>query len=188
MSDTPNPFAPQQGHLATAITSFPQKQSEMSSEMMELEKQTFAIAFESALEHLSDGTTFQQFCDSYHIRLHPARFRRWIFRDSERKHAYNTAKALGMEAIEDSLIRIADGIAPDGTPSPNEVARCSLMIETRKWVMSKVNPRKYGDNKRVEQTTLTRFDPNKMTNEELARQVFDALGINVIDGEAEEVE
>ena len=173
--------------ISTAITSFPAKQSEMSSEMLELEKQTFAIAFESALEHLADGATFQQFCDNYHVRLHPARFRKWIFRDSERRHAYEVAKAIGMEAIEDSLIRIADGINPDGSPSPNEVARSSLMIETRKWVMSKVNPRKYGDNKRIEQTSITRFDPNKMSNEELARQVFDALGINVIEGDSETV-
>ena len=181
--NAPDPNA----RVATAITAFPKKASEMSSEMLELEKQTFAIAFESALESMADGTTFQQFCDEYHVRLHSARFRNWIFKDRERKHAYDVAKAIGMEAIEDSLIRIADGIAPDGTPSPNEVSRSSLMIETRKWVMSKVNPRKYGDNKRVEQTTVTRFDPNRMTNEELARQVFDALGINVIEGDSETV-
>ena len=182
------------GHVATAIVEFPRKLSEMSSEMLELERQTFVVAFESVLEHLANGATFESFCREYHVRLSVARFRRWIFRDTERKRAYDVAKAVGMEAMEDQLVRIADGLNEDGTSSPNEVARSSLMIETRKYVMRANNRKKYGDVKQIDQTTTTRFDPARLSNHDLTVQLLEALGVTVpnviegaIDGNGEDV-
>jgi hypothetical protein len=47
--------------------------------------------------------------------------------------------------VEDELIRIADGIRPDGTPDPEDTQRSTLKINTRKWLLAKLAPQRYGD-------------------------------------------
>lgn len=155
--------------------------SEMSSELLALEKQTFEIAFESALEHIVNGRTFESFCSSYHIPVLPARFRTWIYKDSKRRQQYIAAKAVGAEAIEDELIRIADGLKADGTASPDDVARSTLRINTRKWIMQVSNRKRYGDVKQIEQTTTTRFDPSTLSTKELQDRLMQSLGISDFD-------
>lgn len=147
-----------------------------SSEMLELEKQTFAIAFESALEQIASGTTLAIFCATYHSPLPAGRFRAWMFRDSKRKQAYLAAKALGAEAIEDELLRISDGLRADGSPMPDDVNRNTLQINTRKWLLQVWNRRRYGDVKHIEQTTTTKVDVSSLGTEELRAKVLHSLG------------
>lgn len=159
--------------------------AEMSSELLQLEKQTFEIAFESVLEHIVNGRTFESFCSSYHIPMLPARFRTWIYKDQRRRQQYTAAKAVGAEAIEDELIRIADGMLADGTASPDDVARSTLRINTRKWIMQISNRKRYGDVKHIEQTTTTRFDASSISTKELQERVLRSLGVDVDSSELE---
>lgn len=172
MSDTKQ-FAP-----GCAISEFPKRLSDMTPEMRQLELQTFGIAFESVLEHLAAGSTLESFCREYHVRLQHSRFRTWIFSDRRRKQAYDAAKAVGAETVEDELIRIADGLDAEGNPTANDVQRSQLMIGTRKWLLGVWNRERYGDVKKVEQTTTTRIDPASLSTPELQQRLLLALGVD----------
>ena len=150
----------------------------MSPEVRELERQTFDIAFESVLEAAAAGTTLEEFCRTYHVRLSPSRFRTWIWQNARRRNAWLAAKAVGAESIEEELVRIADGIAADGSPSPADVQRSQLMINTRRWLLTVHNRERYGDVRKVEQTTTTRIDPSSLSTPELQAQLLAALGID----------
>ena len=155
-----------------------------SSEMLALEQQSFEIAFETALESLAAGLPLSTFCAEYVAgppesslaRLSHVRFRTWIFKDSKRKQAYLTAKAIGAETVEDDLLRIADGIRPDGTASLDDVPRSQLRVNTRKWLLQVWNRRRYGDVKHIEQTTTTKVDVSNLSTEQLREHILKNLG------------
>ena len=156
---------------------FPSNIQEMSSEMRQLEQQSFEIAFESLLEQIVDGRSLEEFCREYHTRLSTSRFRTWIYRDQRRKQTYVGAKAVGAEAVEDELKRISDGINANGDASMDDVARATLRINTRKWLLQVWNRRRYGDVKQIEQTTTTRFDPSSLSTQELQEKLLRSLGM-----------
>lgn len=158
--------------------------------LIELEKQSFGIAFEAALEALAGGTTLTEFCHSYHMPMSPVRFRSWMLQDTRRKNAYYGAKALWAEALEDELIRISDGIGPDGQRSPQpslpeDVQRSTLRIQTRKWIMEKSNRKRYGDVKHIEQqvTNTTTIDVASMSLDDLKRFVLRQAGADALDAD-----
>jgi hypothetical protein len=160
-------------------TNLPMTEKGNREALIALEKQDFEIAFETALESLADGIALSQFCAEYHTKLSPVRFRTWIFRDTRRKKLYEAAKAIGAEQVEDELIRISDGVKSDGTASMDDVARSTLRINTRKYLLQVWNRDKYGDVKRVD----TRIDQtvrtvDQLTAAELNEKIIDVLGIN----------
>lgn len=82
---------------------------------------------------------------------------RWLRKYNEFYEQYARAKQAQLQAIEDEMIEIAD----DGTNDYVEtkkgimlnkeaVMRSALRIDTRKWLMSKLLPKKYGDKVGVE--------------------------------------
>ena len=167
----------------TVPATFPKPLSAMSLEEKELEQQTFSIAFESALEQLAEGTPLATFCRSYldpqRRQLSPGRFRTWIFRVKRRRDAYDAAKAIGAEALEDDLIRIADGLDINGQPTLNDVTRSKLQFDARVKTMGYNNREKYGDIKKVEQSITTNFDPKAATMEQLQIRLLKTLGVDI---------
>lgn len=148
-------------------------------DIAEYREQTFTIAFEHVLEKTSEGLTLTDILNEYHTPINPAQFRSWIYRDSDRKRAWMVAKAIWAEAMEDELVRIADGRNPDGTPSMTDVQRSQLMINTRKYLMQVHHRRKYGETKFVEQNTTSHstVDVSSMSREELRAMVLGSFGI-----------
>lgn len=165
-------------HPGSVIDSFPTRLADMSPEMRALELQTFDIAFESALEAAAAGTTLEQFAQSYHVRLNAPRFRTWIYQHTKRRNAWQAAKAVGAEQVEEDLIRIADGKLADGSPSLDDVARSTLQVNTRRWLLTIWNRERYGDVRKIEQTTTQRIDPGSLSTPELQRQLLEALGVD----------
>jgi hypothetical protein len=165
-----------------AVASRNVAQNDRTKAIRELELQTWAIAFETVLERMSEGVPFDTICKEYQppppvAPLSPARVRAWIFSNERRRNAYITAKAIGAEAVEDDLIRISDGIKPDGTASLDDVARSQLRIKTRQWLLQVWNRDGYGDVKKVEQTTTTRVDTSSLPTDELRSRLLNALGV-----------
>lgn len=80
-------------------------------------------------------------------------FYRWIDNDEEKYKQYMRACENRADAIFDEIIDIADDrsgdikITKDGEEViDNEfIARSRLRIDARKWIASKLNPKKYGD-------------------------------------------
>lgn len=65
------------------------------------------------------------------------------FRDvPEFSNMYTCAKEIGFEVLADEIIDLAD--APENIEK-EERNRHHLMIETRKWLLAKLQPRKYGE-------------------------------------------
>ncbi|MBX9488833.1 DNA packaging protein [Yersinia enterocolitica] len=83
---------------------------------------------------------------------------RWISRNAEFRAQYVRAKVEGAEAIAEELFDIADDgtndwmekLDKDGEAigcqlNGEHVQRSRLRIDTRKWYLSKIMPKKYGD-------------------------------------------
>lgn len=80
-------------------------------------------------------------------------FYKWIDLDSEKSKRYARACELRADSIFEDILDIADDssgdvkINKDGEEYlDNEfVQRSRLRVEARKWIVSKLNPKKYGD-------------------------------------------
>ena len=69
----------------------------------------------------------------------------WLNKDKEFSDQYARACARREDSFFDDLIEIADSVTADAA----EVAKARVQIDARKWVLSRMNPKKYGD--RVQQ-------------------------------------
>lgn len=77
---------------------------------------------------------------------------RWLAGNESFRIQYARAKELQTEVIEQEMLEIADEtgrdtIGGDNGPQPNSewIARSRLRVDTRKWLMSKLAPKKYGE-------------------------------------------
>jgi hypothetical protein len=85
-------------------------------------------------------------------------FYKWIDEDAEKSKQYARACEVRADAIFDDIIDIADDSSGDkkviqsGEVVDSEfVARSRIRIDARKWIASKLNPKKYGD--KIDHTT-----------------------------------
>jgi len=77
----------------------------------------------------------------------------WIEKDEQKAKQYARATELRAEAIFEEILEIADDssgdivLNKDGVEVLNTefVQRSRLKVDTRKWIASKLNPKKYGD-------------------------------------------
>jgi hypothetical protein len=159
--------------------SMQQLSPEERAALAKLKEQTFSIAFEHVLERLSEGVTLTDILNEYHTPINPAQFRTWVYRDPNRRKAWLVAKAIWAEAMEDELVRIADGKDRQGNPTLSDTTRDKMRIDARQYLMRVHNRRKYGDTRYVEQTTKTTstLDVGSMSREELRRMVLESMGI-----------
>lgn len=66
---------------------------------------------------------------------------RWIAAHDDFRDKYAKATEARADAIFEEMFDIADDVIPDSA----EVAKARLRVDTRKWALSRMNPRKYGD-------------------------------------------
>lgn len=76
-------------------------------------------------------------------------FLTWVEKDSgELKEKYARARVALMDRMAEGLIDIADtqpALLPNGAIDSAAIAHQKLRIDTRKWLLSKLAPKKYGD-------------------------------------------
>lgn len=102
-------------------------------------------------EEMAKGRSLRQICmDEGMPAESTVRF--WAVEDKPPGFAarYARAREAQMEALSEDLLAISD----DKTGDP---VRDRLRIDARKWLMSKIAPKKYGDRIEVEQTVEHRF-------------------------------
>lgn len=58
---------------------------------------------------------------------------------------YARAKQTAMDALADEIFDISDHVQPD----KDAIAKARLQVDTRKWVMAKLAPKKYGNDTSV---------------------------------------
>ena len=84
----------------------------------------------------------------------PARntFLEWIDNDTKKANQYTRAMELRQDTIFEDILSIADNqeddiIEVDGKELPNHniIQRDRLRVDSRKWMLGKMNAKKYGD-------------------------------------------
>lgn len=79
-------------------------------------------------------------------------FFEWLKDDKEKANQYARACDLRADIIFEEILNIADDASNDTIitergeiPNSEWIARSRLRVDSRKWVLSKMNPKKYGD-------------------------------------------
>lgn len=89
-------------------------------------------------------------------------FFEWIDADEDKRKRYARACEARADVIFDEMLDIADKQAADvlgedeyGNPiiNHNIIARNRLQVDTRKWALAKMNPKKYGERQEIDHTT-----------------------------------
>jgi hypothetical protein len=100
-------------------------------------------------ELLAEGKSTRQICAAENMPSKSSVFK-WKKEHPEFADQYARAKEDMLEHYADELVEIADDESNDKSGElemPNSVAvqRARLRVDTRKWVLSKLAPKKYGD-------------------------------------------
>lgn len=144
----------QQHPLAPVTTGHPIDQSddskwsksETNRMRTRIRNYVFEAIFERAMIHIAAGQPLRNFLQDDHRRPNMTEFIAWVYKDPNRRALYHEAKAIGAEIIEDDMMVISD--AQD---SAEDVARSTLRINTRKWLLGVWNRDRYGEKKTIDQ-------------------------------------
>ena len=90
-------------------------------------------------QRIADGHSLRQICSEESMPSKATIFK-WLIDFPEFSDQYAQARALQMETMADDLLELADS-ADEKNYNPKR-----LQVDTRKWLMSKLAPKKYGDN------------------------------------------
>lgn len=117
-------------------------------------------AAEVILAGVAQGKSLREICDADELLPAPKTFYAWLKEDAELRNKYAHAKELMAEKMAEELLEIADDGRNDWmtiqrggeeveVENHEVVNRSRLRIDTRKWLMSKLLPKKYGDKQEV---------------------------------------
>ena len=98
------------------------------------------------LKHMREGHSLRQ--SSIKAGITPQSVLRAVDKDSELAEQYAQARAAMIDKIADDIITIADEeMIPTGEGKVDSamVQKQRLRVDTRKWLLSKMAPKKYGD-------------------------------------------
>jgi len=93
-------------------------------------------------------------------------FYKWRDESKEKMNQYAHATKCRQDKLFEDLLIIADDELV-------EHQRSRLMVDTRKWVLSKMNPKKYGDKLQTENLNKV-IDMSDLTDEELDEKIKQA--------------
>lgn len=130
-------------------------------------KYTEAVA-EEICRRLADGESLNAICKDEKMPAEST-VRSWaIDPDHPIAAKYARAREVGYEKMADELLEIADNL--EGGDN-----RDRLRVETRKWLLSKVLPKVYGEKSTVEMSVVKR-DASQLTDAELEQRILAAGG------------
>jgi len=75
-------------------------------------------------------------------------FSRWVDEDAQLAENYARAREDLIERMAQEVLELSDsdvGLLPDGKKDWAAVQKHRLQVDTRKWLLSKLAPKKYGD-------------------------------------------
>lgn len=113
----------------------------------------FEMVLPRILEQVCEGYTLANAIKELPIKIDAGAFMRWLKKQPKFHEMYKEAKEVRTEAWAGEIIRHAEGIGVDGSPSMDDTARSRLIVDTYKWLMSADNRKQYGDTKTIEMNT-----------------------------------
>lgn len=120
-------------------------------------------AVEVILAGVEQGKSLHDICDADESLPAPKTFYAWLKQDAELRNKYAHAKEIMAEKMAEELLEIADDGRNDWmtikrggeeveVENHEVVNRSKLRLDTRKWLMSKLLPKKYGEKTLLEHT------------------------------------
>ena len=95
-------------------------------------------AAEEICARLAEGESLRAICREDHLPSEST-VRQWALEDREGFSArYTQARDIGLDCLADEVLEIADGGSDD-------VARDRLRFDARRWHLSKLAPKRYGE-------------------------------------------
>lgn len=97
---------------------------------------------------LANGESLRAICGSDRDDFIPAMgtVLRWVATNDEFRNQYEAARAVQAETMADEIVGIADGADHENSELRGAMTqRDRLRVDARKWVASKLLPKKYGD-------------------------------------------
>jgi hypothetical protein len=150
------------------------------------EKRRPAVAYSEQIgdaicEGLAAGRTLKDVCAKESMP-DASTVRRWVLNaDHPLSAKYQIARTLGLHEMADSLLEIADNTEKDFRPGTNQdgakivdekaINRAKLQIETRRWLLSKLLPRQFGDKVHVDGQVEVQHTLPPLSKYERARRV-----------------
>ncbi|MCI9769062.1 ubiquitin carboxyl-hydrolase [Proteus mirabilis] len=89
---------------------------------------------------LAEGESLRSVCRRSGMPSKATVFR-WLSENAEFRDQYAKATEQRADALFEEILEIADDVLPDSA----EVAKAKLRIDTRKWSLARMSPKKYGD-------------------------------------------
>ncbi len=108
------------------------------------------------IERISYGESLNKICSTNDMPTRKS-FYEWVAADDSLLQRYETAMRLRADSCFDEILEIADN---EGIKTSEDVARAKLRVDSRKWTVSKMFPKKYGDKSALDLKTDT---DNKLT-------------------------
>jgi hypothetical protein len=127
--------------------STPSVPSKVARELLHLQYENM---FENFIEQVYRGRSLKSLVENDHRVVSYEDFLRWVKREPARHERFKEAQEMRTEFIAGEIIEIADGIESVDPASNDTVNRDKLRIDTRKWLMSAHNRKRYGEIKQVE--------------------------------------
>ena len=93
-----------------------------------------------------DGLSCVKACETVGVPI--GSFLRWVSEDADLAERYTRAREVLIERMAAETLAIADapvGITERGTTDSGAVQKQRLQVDTRKWMLSKLAPKRYGD-------------------------------------------
>jgi len=103
-------------------------------------------------EGLSEGTSLRKICGADDMPDKSTVFR-WLTKHDEFRDQYARAREAQTDSLLEEIFEIADQWESpvDLLKDPDTIQRAKLRIDTRKWAMSKMAPKRFGDKLEVDQ-------------------------------------
>ena len=104
------------------------------------------------LRRLEESESMVKICNSAGMPSRTTVFK-WIETDKSFADKYARAKDVGLEMMAEEMLKIADdpvGSTDTGATDSGAVQKQRLQVDTRKWLLSKLAPKKYGERTKVE--------------------------------------
>ena len=104
------------------------------------------------LDKIASGKSLRDICSAEGMPSESL-VRKWSIQEDDFGAQYARAREAGMEALADEILQISDSQegdvlkTEDGREIVNHdaIQRAKLRVDTRKWLMSKIAPKRYGD-------------------------------------------
>lgn len=109
--------------------------------------------FDVICDKIINGKSLRTVLNEIEPKISPSTFFIWLREDELKSKQYEIATKERSELVFEDILDIADNSSNDYVENENgnlvlnaeNIQRSRLRVDARKWILSKMNPKKYGD-------------------------------------------